>query len=156
LVNKTEGFVGWAGVFLPAHAVSCNPFPALNHDKLIKQVLGEPENAASFLAANLPAELVRHLDLDSLTVVQTSFIDAQFAQSEADLLFSVTVANRPGYVYLLIEHQSSPDGFMMLRLLHGAGMETVSKRDTWLPAVAGCHSHGGVSWFQGMARACEF
>ena len=87
------------------------------HDKLIKQVLGEPENAASFLAANLPAELVRHLDLDSLTVVQTSFIDAQFAQSEADLLFSVTVANRPGYVYLLIEHQSSPDGFMMLRLL---------------------------------------
>jgi predicted transposase YdaD len=48
------------------------------HDKLIKQVLGEPENAASFLAANLPAELVSHLDLSTITVVQTSFIDAQF------------------------------------------------------------------------------
>jgi predicted transposase YdaD len=46
-----------------------------------------------------------------------NFSDAQFAQSEADLLFSVTVANRPGYVYLLIEHQSSPDGWMLLRLL---------------------------------------
>jgi predicted transposase/invertase (TIGR01784 family) len=87
------------------------------HDKLIKQLLGEPENAASFLAANLPAELVTHLDMGTITVVQTSFVDAQFAQSEADLLFSVMVANRPGYVYLLIEHQSSPDGWMMLRLL---------------------------------------
>ncbi|MBM9538599.1 Rpn family recombination-promoting nuclease/putative transposase [Desulfobulbus alkaliphilus] len=87
------------------------------HDKLIKQILGEPENAASFLAANLPAELVSHLDLKTLTVVQASFIDAQFTQSEADLLFSVTIANRPGYVYLLIEHQSSPDVWMKLRLL---------------------------------------
>ena len=46
------------------------------HDKLIKQVLGEPENAASFLAANLPAELMTHLDLRTVTVVQASFIDA--------------------------------------------------------------------------------
>jgi hypothetical protein len=37
-------------------------------------------------------------------------------QSEADLLFSVTIANRPGYVYFLFEHQSSPDAFMLLRL----------------------------------------
>jgi len=46
-----------------------------------------------------------------------SFVDTQFIQSEADLLFSVTVANRIGYVYFLFEHQSSPDGFMILRLL---------------------------------------
>jgi hypothetical protein len=49
--------------------------------------------------------------------VQVSFIDAQFVQSEADLLFSVTVAGQPGYVYFLFEHQSTPDTFMMLRLL---------------------------------------
>ena len=87
------------------------------HDKLFKQLLGESENAASFLANNLPAEIVCHLDLNTLQVVQVSFIDTQFVQSEADLLFSVSIANRPGYVYFLFEHQSSPDGFMMLRLL---------------------------------------
>jgi len=87
------------------------------HDKLFKQLLGEPENAASFLASNLPAELVSHLDLSTLQVVQASFIDAQFVQSEADLLFSVSVAGRPGYVYVLLEHQSTGDGFMLLRLL---------------------------------------
>jgi predicted transposase YdaD len=87
------------------------------HDKLFKQILGEPENAADFLANNLPRELVSHLELNTLQVVQVSFIDAQFIQSEADLLFSVTIAGRPGYVYFLFEHQSSADAFMMLRLL---------------------------------------
>ena len=87
------------------------------HDKLFKQLLGEPENAASFLENNLPGELVSHLDLSTLGVVHASFIDAQFIQSEADLLFSVTIANRPGYVYVLFEHQSSPDPLMLLRLL---------------------------------------
>jgi hypothetical protein len=87
------------------------------HDKLFKQILGEPENAADFVANNLPGDIVSHIDLTTLQVVQVSFIDAQFVQSEADLLFSVDIANRPGYVYFLFEHQSSPDGFMMLRLL---------------------------------------
>ena len=87
------------------------------HDKLFKQLLGEPETAADFVANNLPADLVSHLDLSTLQVVQVSFIDAQFVQSEADLLFSVIIADRPGYVYLLFEHQSSPDAFMLLRLI---------------------------------------
>jgi predicted transposase YdaD len=65
----------------------------------------------------VPAEIVAHLDLSTLEVVQVSFIDAQFIQSEADLLFSVTIVGRPGYVYFLFEHQSSPDGFMLLRLI---------------------------------------
>ena len=87
------------------------------HDKLFKQLLGEPENAADFVANNLPAEIASHLDLSTLEVLQVSFIDAQFVQSEADLLFSVTIANRPGYVYFLFEHQSSPDASMLLRLV---------------------------------------
>jgi len=87
------------------------------HDKLFKQLLGEPENAADFVANNLPSDIVAHLDLNTLEVVQASFIDSQFIQSEADLLFSVTIAKRPGYVYFLFEHQSSADPFMLLRLV---------------------------------------
>jgi predicted transposase/invertase (TIGR01784 family) len=87
------------------------------HDKLFKQLLGESENAASFPADNLPREIASHLDLSTLQVVQASFIDARFIQSEADLLFSVAIADRPGYVYFLFEHQSGPDVFMLLRLL---------------------------------------
>jgi len=48
--------------------------------------------------------LVAHLDLDTLTVVQTSFIDAQFTQSEADLLFSVSGHKRQGAVLGLVPH----------------------------------------------------
>jgi predicted transposase/invertase (TIGR01784 family) len=87
------------------------------HDKLFKDVLGERDNAASFLKSNLPDSLVTHLDFESLTVLQASFIDAQFVQSEADLLISVPMAGAPGFVYILLEHQSSPDPLMLLRLL---------------------------------------
>ena len=79
------------------------------HDKLFKHLLGERENAASFLGSNLPESIVRHLALDSLEVLQASFIDAQYVQSEADLLFSVSVAGHTGFVYVLLEHQSKPD-----------------------------------------------
>jgi predicted transposase/invertase (TIGR01784 family) len=98
------------------------------HDKLFKQMLGERENALSFLEHNLPEAVLRHLDLGSLEVVQTSFIDSQFIQSEADLLFSLSVADGLGYVYVLFEHQSSPDAMMLLRLL--SYMVRVWKRHT--------------------------
>jgi predicted transposase/invertase (TIGR01784 family) len=48
---------------------------------------------------------------------EASFIDSQFVQSEADMLFSLRVADGPGYVHVLFEHQSSPDAMMLLRLL---------------------------------------
>jgi predicted transposase/invertase (TIGR01784 family) len=87
------------------------------HDKLFKHVLGERENAASFLQSNLPEHMVAHLDMESLEVLQASFIDAQYVQSEADLLISVRMAGPPGFIYILLEHQSSPDSLMLLRLL---------------------------------------
>ena len=127
------------------------------HDKLFKQLLGEPENAASFLASNLPADVVARLDLKSLRVVQVSFIDAQFVQSEADLLFSVEVCGRQGYVYFLFEHQSTPDGHMMLRLL--SYMVRVWKRfeqenpgfDLLPPIIPMVLFHGPDGW-QGPTR----
>ena len=45
------------------------------HDKLFKQLLGESENATDFVANNLPAEIVAHLDLSTLEVVQVSPFD---------------------------------------------------------------------------------
>jgi predicted transposase/invertase (TIGR01784 family) len=87
------------------------------HDKLFKQLLGERENAVSFLEHYLPAELLQHMDLNSLEVTQVSFVDSQFVQSEADLLITLPLEGRAGYVYVLFEHQSSPDAGMLLRLL---------------------------------------
>ncbi len=87
------------------------------HDKLFKHLLGEKENAGSFLRSNLPRSLVRQLDMERLEVLQASFVDAQYVQSEADLLISVGIAGGPGFIYVLFEHQSSPDPLMLLRLL---------------------------------------
>ena len=70
------------------------------------------------LRGNLPESVGRHLDLDHLEVLQASFIDAQYAQSEADLLISVGIAGRPGFIYVLLEHpEQVRNALLMLRLL---------------------------------------
>jgi hypothetical protein len=57
------------------------------HDKLFKQLLGEPENAADFVANNLPAEIVSHLDLSTLQVLQVSFMDAPSFARLLEIIF---------------------------------------------------------------------
>jgi predicted transposase YdaD len=87
------------------------------HDAVFRRVLGEPINAASQLRAVLPAVLVERLDLDRLTRVSGSFVDADLRWRHSDLLFTVPLAGRPALVYVLVEHQSSTDALMPFRML---------------------------------------
>lgn len=88
------------------------------HDRLVRGVFGRPEHAAAEFRAVMPPALLARIDLDTLTPVPESFIDATLRDREADLLF--TVRSRSGQeslVYLLFEHQSTFDPWLPLRLL---------------------------------------
>ncbi|NBV85926.1 MAG: Rpn family recombination-promoting nuclease/putative transposase [Verrucomicrobia bacterium] len=87
------------------------------NDKLLKATFSQPENARAFFENHLPKELAAALDWSSLSLEPCSFIDPQFASSESDLLFHITLQKRDAFVYLLFEHQSSEDPRMALRLL---------------------------------------
>jgi predicted transposase/invertase (TIGR01784 family) len=87
------------------------------HDALFKAAFSQPEHAAGVLRAALPPAIVALLDFSSLTLLPGSFVDEALAQSHADLLFSVRLAGRPAFVYLLYEHRSTPHAFMPLRML---------------------------------------
>jgi predicted transposase/invertase (TIGR01784 family) len=91
--------------------------PNRPHDALFKQVFSSTEHAASILRKILPAALARQIDWASLKLCSGSHVDALLADSHADLLFSARVAEKPALLYLLFEHQSSPDELMPLRLL---------------------------------------
>jgi hypothetical protein len=94
--------------------MSSQPSP---HDAVFRHVLGEPTNAASQLRAVLPDALADRLDLDRLTRVSGSFVDATLQWRHSDLLFTVPLAGREALVYVLIEHQSSADPLMPFRML---------------------------------------
>src|SRR6187431_719506 len=87
------------------------------HDALLKSVFRNPENAASELRLVLPERISALIDWSSLELCPGSFIDPQLIERHTDLLFSVRCGAREARIYILFEHQSTPDGVMPFRLL---------------------------------------
>jgi predicted transposase/invertase (TIGR01784 family) len=91
--------------------------PLTPHDSVFRRVLGVPENMASQLRAVLPPEVAARLDLARLARVPGSFVDETLKWRHSDLLFTAPAEGRDALVYVLVEHQSSSDPLMALRML---------------------------------------
>jgi hypothetical protein len=89
------------------------------HDALFKSVFQQPENAAAELQHVLPAALVSAIDWSTLVLEPGSFVDEALADQHSDLLFSAhaRASGERVLVFLLFEHQSTPEPKMALRLL---------------------------------------
>jgi predicted transposase YdaD len=93
-----------------------NPLHQPN-DKLFRATFSVTENAAAFLSATLPPDLIPKIDWSGLALRPGTFVDSHFSSSQSDLLFSAPLAGREAFIYILFEHQSSPDRWLALRLL---------------------------------------
>ena len=88
------------------------------HDALFKRFLSRPEQARAQLRAVLPAGVGAGLVWEQLRLVPGSFVDADLRWRHTDLLFAVPAAgDREALIYVVVEHQSSPDPVMPLRML---------------------------------------
>jgi predicted transposase YdaD len=89
------------------------------HDLMVRAVLSDLTEASSFLQAHLPDEVSQGLNWSTLRLVEGSFVDEGLRSSEADLLYEVEQVSSPDavWLYILIEHQSTPDRWMRFRLL---------------------------------------
>jgi len=87
------------------------------NDKLFRSTFSELENATAFFQNYLATDLVASLDWCTLRQQPGTFIDAELAGSESDLLFSVASQSGKAFIYILFEHQSREDPWMALRLL---------------------------------------
>jgi hypothetical protein len=87
------------------------------HDKLFKASFSDPATAAAFLRWEVPPALAGKIAWEQLRVEPGSFVDSHYRHSESDLLFSAKLAGTDALVYLLFEHQTSPDPALALRLL---------------------------------------
>lgn len=80
--------------------------PGNPHDRFIREIGSDPENAAGILENFLPAKIRRLVDMASIRVMKDSFVDRELRAYYSDLLYRLTLAEKPGYVYLLFEHKS--------------------------------------------------
>jgi predicted transposase/invertase (TIGR01784 family) len=66
----------------------------------------------------LPQELLRRIDLSSAEVIEGSFVDEQLRGHQTDLLVRFrSSGGREIYLYVLVEHKSSPDRWAALQML---------------------------------------
>src|SRR6185436_16014233 len=87
------------------------------HDALFYDTFSNPTHAAGELRTVLPKALVARIDFATLAAEPGRFVDAKLSNRYSDILFSVQIAGRPGFVYLLFEHFSNTERMTMLRLL---------------------------------------
>jgi hypothetical protein len=87
------------------------------HNALFHFTFSKPEHAAGALRSVLPPALDGLIDFSTLSPEPTHFVDTKLRSRYSDLLFSVKVAGRQAFVYILFEHQSYTDRWMLLRLL---------------------------------------
>ncbi|MDR5617911.1 Rpn family recombination-promoting nuclease/putative transposase [Arsenophonus sp.] len=92
-------------------------FTPTPHDAVFKKFLSEKETAKDFFEIWLPDEIKSLCDLNSLKVESGSFIDSEMKNYQSDILYSVKTTKGSGYIYVLIESQSSPDKLIAWRLM---------------------------------------
>jgi predicted transposase/invertase (TIGR01784 family) len=94
--------------------------PSTPHDAVFKQFLSHPECARDFIEIHLPASLRQLCNLQTLKLESGSFIEADLRASYSDVLWSLKTRDGDGYIYVVIEHQSTPDAHMAFRLMRYA------------------------------------
>jgi hypothetical protein len=129
------------------------------HDALFKAAFEDPASAAALLRALVPAAVRDAVAWDTLQGEPGGFVDAALRDRHSDLLFSVRLrSGAPALLYLLLEHQSTSDPAMPLRMVayQLRIWDRFRKADpsAWLPPIiAVLVSHVAGGWTA--ARAFE-
>lgn len=87
------------------------------HDGLFRYAFRRPEHAAAALRTWLPEPLLAHLDLAALRRIDPVSGDDRLGERRCDLLFEARLKGRPVLIQFVLEHQSTVDRDMPLRLL---------------------------------------
>ena len=87
------------------------------HDRFFRTMMADPKIIKEFFAQNLPENIKSIMDFATIQLQKESFIDDKLRLQITDLLYLTKFSNTPGYLYLLIEHQSTPAKLMPFRVL---------------------------------------
>lgn len=90
------------------------------HDAVFKKIMSYPEMARDFLEIHLPIALREICDLQTLKLESTSFIEQDLRAYYSDVVWSLKTREGQGYIYCVIEHQSTAVPHMAFRLMRYA------------------------------------
>jgi predicted transposase/invertase (TIGR01784 family) len=82
------------------------------HDQFFRAAMSDKRVSSEFLKQYLPKEIVTLVDFNDLVLQPRSQVNTVRKESTVDLLFQTKMSGKKAYLYLLLEHQSSPDRLM--------------------------------------------
>ncbi|EFB6088841.1 Rpn family recombination-promoting nuclease/putative transposase [Salmonella enterica] len=89
------------------------------HDAVFKKMMEAPSVARDFLTGALPPEQLSRCNLNTLKLEPNTFVDPALRQVASDVVLSMkTTDGSDGYIYTLIEHQSSADKYIPVRMMY--------------------------------------
>ncbi len=87
------------------------------HDKFFKSVFGRKKEAQELLKKHLPPEVLAKINLKNIEIVKSAFIKDDLQERYSDLVIKTNIDGKEGYIYALVEHQSTPDSKIFFRLI---------------------------------------
>lgn len=87
------------------------------HDKFFRTSFSRLDVVRSFIEEVLPKQYRDRINLDSLRLSSSSFIDEELSEHLADLVYHAEYAGEPAKISLLFEHKSYQEDFPELQLL---------------------------------------
>ncbi len=87
------------------------------HDALFKLFYANRTRLAIFLRSIYRPPIHALCDMKTLKLESSSFIDDDLRESYSDVLWSVKTEQGPGYIYCLIEHQSTSNKLIAFRMM---------------------------------------
>ena len=87
------------------------------HDKFFRTSFSRLDVVRSFIEEVLPKQYRDKINLDSLQLSNSSFIDEELSEYLADLVYQAEYAGEPAKISLLFEHKSYQEDFPELQLL---------------------------------------
>ncbi len=109
-----------------------------HHDAFFKKFLGDIAIARDFFEIHLPISLRQRCNFNTLSLCSGSFVESNLRNPCSDVLYSVRTTQDKGYIYFLVEHQSSPQKMMAFRLMRyslAAMQQHLEKGHKELPIV---------------------
>ena len=87
------------------------------HDQFFCSSMADKRVAQEFLKTHLPREICDLIDFNELVLQPRNQVNAVRVESIVDVLFKTRIAEKEAYIYLLLEHQSTPDALMSFRVI---------------------------------------
>lgn len=87
------------------------------HDRFFKMAMSDKRVAKDFFETHLPQKILTLVDLTHLELQVSSYVNDLRQESIADILYKTQIAGFTGYLYLIVDHQSTPDELMPFRVL---------------------------------------